>query len=102
MAVPFGGHPRLRDFVEWATRHGGCTAQIRTRTHSQTGQPYQSLEITTRESGAQVAMVDPDPDEYLAPSEVAYLHRRLGLKSPFPGTPEPPKPDDTEYIPENC
>ncbi len=68
------------------------------RTHSQTGQPYESLEITATETGAQVAVVDPDPDEYLEPSKVAYLHRRLGLKSPFPGTPEPPKPDDTEYV----
>ena len=97
MAVPFGGHPRLREFVEWATSHGGCTAQVQTRTHSQTGQPFQSLEMTSP-SGAQVALVDPDPDEYLAPSEVAYLHRRLGIKSPFPGTPEPPKPDDTDYV----
>lgn len=84
MSVPFGGHPRLRDFVEWATRDGGCTGQVKTRAHSQTGQPYQSLELTAP-SGAQVALADPDLDERLAPSQVTYLNRRLGLKSPFPG-----------------
>jgi hypothetical protein len=68
--------------------------------HSRTGQPYQSLEITAP-SGAQVAVVDPDLSEHLAPSQVAYMQRRLGLKSPFPATPEHPTRGDTEYVQED-
>ncbi len=99
MAFPFGGHPTLERFLEWA-KENGCKAQIRTRVHSVTGQPFQSLEITAL-SGAQVAIVDPDLNEHLAPSQVAYMHRRLGMKSPFPATPEQPKPSDIEYVQED-
>jgi hypothetical protein len=48
-----------------------------------------------------VALVDPDPDEHLAPSMVSYLQRRLGVKSPFPAMPEQPDPNDTEYVQES-
>jgi hypothetical protein len=99
VAVPFGGHPTLQSFLDWATENG-CTAKIQTRIHSGTGQPYQSLEVSAP-SGAQVAVVDPDLSERLAPSQVAYMQRRLGLKSPFPATPEHPKPSDTEYVKED-
>jgi len=99
VAVPFGGHPTLEHFIDWATENG-CTAQIQTRVHSVTGQPYRSLEVTAP-TGAQVALVDPDLSEHLAPSQVTYMQRRLGLKSPFPATPEQPKPNDTEFVQED-
>jgi hypothetical protein len=99
VAVPFGGHPPLRLFLDWAVENG-CKAQIRVRNHAVSGQPYRSLEITSS-SGGSVALVNPDLDEHLAPSMVSYLQRRLGVKSPFPGLPEQADPANTEYVQES-
>ena len=95
MSVPFGGHPKLKRFVDWLVSVG-CKAEIKVRNHSQTGQPYQSLEISNPNNG-RVAIANPDLEEHLTPSMVSYLQRRVGLKSPFPGEPEQPSPD-TEYV----
>jgi hypothetical protein len=94
--VPFGGHPQLRGFIEWA-EGVGCTVEIKVRTHAVHGRPYKSLEITGPKGG-HVAVANPDLDEYLAPSIVAYLQRRIGVRSPFPATPEQPDPSTTEYV----
>jgi hypothetical protein len=96
MAVPFGGHPPLERFVEWA-KGVGCKVEIKVRTHAVHGRPYKSLEITGP-GGAQVAIANPNMAEHLAPSMVAYLQRRIGLRSPFPATPEQPDPTTTEYV----
>jgi len=93
-AAPFGGHPRLGRFVEWLTSVG-CKAELKVRSHSVTGQPYQSLEITNP-AGASVAIANPDMNEPLAPSMVSYLERRLAMKTPFPG--EPQAPTNVEFI----
>lgn len=93
MAVPFGGHPTLEQFLEWATKNG-CKAVPKKRTHSIHRRTYEVLEITGPD-GAQVAIANPDLQEHLAPSEVSYLHRRLGVRSPFPASPDP---EQTEYI----
>src|SRR3954466_5325867 len=98
MAFPFGGHPTLGRFVEWA-RENGCRSEIKLRTHTETGRPYRALEIFSPQGGRSV-IVDPDMEEHLAPSTVAYLQRRLGIKSPFPATPEQPDPKDTEFVQE--
>lgn len=45
-------------------------------------------------------MVATDMDERLVPSQVAYLQRRLGIKTPFAATPEQPDPAKTEYVQE--
>jgi hypothetical protein len=99
VAVPFGGHPSLRRYLEWA-RENGCTAEEKLRTHAITGQPYRSLEISGP-AGGHVVLVNPDLEEHLAPSTVTYLNRRLGVKSPFPATPEQPNPSETEYVRED-
>lgn len=92
MAHPFGGHPKLGRFVEWATDHG-CAAEIKVRVRRASGQPYTVLEITNPKGG-RVVVAEPDLEEYLAPSEVAYLQRRLGIATPFASTPEmTPEPD---------
>jgi hypothetical protein len=96
VAVPFGGHPTLEQFLEWATKNG-CKAVRKTRTHSIHRRTYEVLEITGPD-GAQVVIANPDLQEHLAPSEVSYLHRRLGVRSPFPALPEQPDPEQTEYI----
>jgi hypothetical protein len=97
-AVPFGGHPTLGQFLEWATQNG-CTADYKVRGHSVSGQPYKVLEIIGPKGG-RVVMAAPDLRERLAPSQVAYMHRRLGLKSSFAATPEPPDPSSTIFTDE--
>jgi len=99
VAFPFGGHPTLARFLEWATENG-CTAEIKNRSHAQTGRPYTALEIT-RPGGGRAVVPNPDFNEHLAPSMVTYLQRRLGVKSPFPAMPEQPNPADTEYVQES-
>lgn len=92
MAAPFGGHPTLERFVEWVTENG-CFSEIKVRDRTN-GQPYRSLEITNP-SGGRVVIANPDMTEHLAPSEVAYLQRRLAIKTPFAATPEQPsEPSD--------
>jgi hypothetical protein len=99
VAFPFGGHPPLRRYLEWA-RENGCTAEVKLRTHALTGQPYRALEIINP-AGGRVVLVNPDENEHLAPSMVTYLNRRLGVKSPFPAMPEQPNPTDVEYVQES-
>lgn len=98
MAFPFGGHPPLQRFLEWA-EEAGCTVEIKIRNHAQSGRPYESLEITGP-TGGNVVLVNPDHGEHLAPSMVSYLQRRLGVKSPFPETPEHTKLSGVEFVPE--
>ncbi len=99
MAFPFGGHPTLGRFLEWA-RDNGCTAEIKLRTHSTNGRPYKVLEIT-RAEGGHASIVNPDLQEHLAPSMVSYLQRRLGVKSPFPAMPEQPDAAEAEFVKED-
>jgi len=48
-----------------------------------------------------VAIAIPGDGERLEPSMVGYIQRRLGLKTPFAATPEPPKTGDTEFVHED-
>ncbi|WP_316205917.1 hypothetical protein [Bradyrhizobium sp. SZCCHNR3058] len=93
-ASPFGGHPRLGRFVEWL-ESVGCKVEIKVRSHSVTGRPYQSLEITGP-AGSSVVVANPDMNEPLAPSMVSYLERRLAMQTPFPG--EPQQSADVVYV----
>lgn len=88
MAHPFGGHPTLERFVEFATELG-CTFEIKVRVRAD-GSAYRVLEITNTKNGNTVVMANPDMAEYLAPSQVAYFQRRLAIKTPFASTPEAP------------
>lgn len=95
MAAPFGGHPKLERLVAWLTSAGGCKATLTVRNHAITGQPYQSLEITSP-TGSRAVLVNPDMNEHLSPSMVSYFQRRLGMKTPFPAEPE--QSADVEYV----
>jgi hypothetical protein len=98
MAVPWGGHPALGRFIEWA-KENGCTAEAKVRT-DQSGRAFTSLEMVGPH-GSRVAMVVTSMDERLVPSQVAYLQRRLGIKTPFAAAPEQPDPHKTEYVQES-
>jgi hypothetical protein len=98
MAVPWGGHPTLDRFLEWA-KENGCTGETKVRT-DQTGRAFTSLELEGPHGG-RVAMVVSAMDERLVPSQIAYMQRRLGLKTPFASTPEHADLEKTEYVQES-
>lgn len=87
MSAPFGGHPTLGRFVEFAVGLG-CAAELKVRTRDDAS-AYEVLEITSK-TGCTVAVPNPDMNERLAPSQVAYFQRRLAIKTPFAATPEQP------------
>lgn len=95
MSVPFGGHPTLDRFIEWA-KENGCTVETKVRTDP-SGRAFTSVEMKNPKGG-RAAMVVSDTDERLVPSQVAYLQRRLAIKTPFAATPEQPDPAKTEYV----
>jgi len=88
MAVPFGGHPMLEQFLEWAEQNG-CKVEFKVRAHSRSGQPFEVLEIIGPQGG-RVVLARPDRTERLTPSQVANMHRRIGVKSEFAAAPEQP------------
>jgi hypothetical protein len=85
VAHPFGGHPTLSRFVEFA-KEQGCEAKLYYRT-AKSGRAYQVLRIDNPD-GCWVIVANPDFTEHLPPSSVAYLERRLNIKTHFASTPE--------------
>lgn len=85
MAQSFGGHPTLMRFIEFA-KEAGCTAKAYTRV-SKGGRSVHVLRIEAS-TGAYVLVTNPDYLERLTPSNVTYLQRRLGIKTPFSSEPE--------------
>lgn len=80
MAYPFGGHPRLVEYIHWANSQG-CRTDFGVMTDD-AGRPFGTTRITAA-SGKAVLLVDMDQTERLAPTSIARLDRRLGLTSPF-------------------
>ena len=83
MSYPFGGHPKFGHFKAWAESQGiivtNGTIEIAGR----------SVKITTfeLENGTKVPVAEILDGEFLSPSEVSRLERRLEVLSPFPATP---------------
>lgn len=79
MAGPFGGHPRLIDYLGWCSANG-CT-------HSSGFKRKEGIVVTfhviTAPSGAYVVVSGIGNNEFLLPTTVAYFDRRLGLNSHF-------------------
>ena len=98
MSAPFGGHPTLRRFLEYAGENG-CTVRTVVRS-TRKGMSYESLEITNPEGG-RVAIPNPDFDERLVPSMVSFYQRRLGIRTPFASQPEQPQAAQTTYVTDN-
>lgn len=80
MAVPFGGHPRLAEYLAWA-REQGCDVKCGYQT-DELGRAFSLLRIDAP-SGRFILLHDMDQRERLVPSSIARLDRRLGLQSPF-------------------
>jgi hypothetical protein len=71
--------------LEWLTAHG-CVSEIEYRTSKQ-GKSFKAL-VITNPNGGRAILVDPDMEDFLAPSMVSYLQRRLCIKSPYAAQPE--------------
>jgi hypothetical protein len=84
-AAPFGGHPTLAEYAEWA-RQQGCI--IEQGLNIKGGRAISVTKIVAP-SGKWVIEVGTQHDDYLVPTTVNRLDRRLGLRSPFPSMPHP-------------
>lgn len=81
MAAPFGGHPNLATYIVWLKETHQGSAQSGYRT-DQGGKSHGLTKLSVP-SGKSVVLVDVSQGEFLAPSMVGYLDRRLGVKSPW-------------------
>ena len=80
MAFPFGGHPNLAKYLEFA-RENGFTVRTGFGPDS-SGKVHTTIRVF-KEGGPSVIIAGLGQDEYLVPTQVGNLDRRLGLKSPF-------------------
>ncbi len=81
MSAPFGKAPTFVEYQEWACNDQKC--KISSGYMSAPSGMCATTTITAP-SEKWVVVVDTGLNECLAPSQVAYLDRRLGLTSPFP------------------
>ncbi|MFD2056461.1 hypothetical protein ACFSQT_27150 [Mesorhizobium calcicola] len=81
MAYPFGGHPRLADYIGQARQDHGATCQSGTAADS-SGKAHAVSKIKVP-SGKSVVVVGMDQTDHLTPSMVGYLDRRLEITSPW-------------------
>ena len=80
MSWPFGGHPTLAAYMHWARENGfKCTSGVKT---DDVGKAHTFVKIY-KDGGPSVVAVGVSQTEYLAPSYVGYLNRRLGVESPW-------------------
>ena len=86
MAFPFGGHPTLGAYIAWAVKEQGCSVQSGYSTGPD-GKAH-SLTKIQAPSGKRVIIVGLKHSERLEPTKVAYLDRRLGVRSPYFSMPE--------------
>ena len=84
MSSPFGGHPQFAEYIQWACEQG-CTVKSG-YVNSSSGQPLRTTKITSPKD-KWVIVLGLSQKEFLEPSMVSYLDRRLNMESPFPGTP---------------
>jgi hypothetical protein len=82
MAFPSGGHPTLAQYLEWAQEQG-CEVKYGHAVDDE-GRPYSVTRISAPKSVTRFVVVpDVKLSEELDPKMVAYLDRRLRIKSPF-------------------
>ena len=82
MSFPFGGHPTLNEFLRWAEKKG---FSVRSGVLSDpNGRPNSMILVEVPETKRHVIIVGMRESEYLTPTYVAYLERRLGVQSGFP------------------
>jgi hypothetical protein len=81
VAFPFGGHPSFAQYIQWAVEQEKC--EVRSGiVNDEKGRPHSVTQIIAP-SKKWVTVVGTQHSEYLVPTMIAYLDRRLGIKSPF-------------------
>jgi hypothetical protein len=86
-ASPFGGHPTFAEYLAWA-KGQGCAIK-----YGISPDASRVVMIDDPTGKYWVHVVEIKETEYLVPTMVAYLDRRLHVSSPFPAT------DDSSYSP---
>jgi len=81
VAHPFGGHPRFRDYLEWARTEQGCTYHSG---YSRIDGKVETFVCIENPANGKHTIEFIPFDEYLLSSTISALDRRLGLDSPFP------------------
>lgn len=81
MAAPFGGHPTFAQYLDWAVKQG-CKVQ-----HGVDTELSINLTKITAPSGRWVIEGGTRANDFLTPTAVGRLDRRLGLISPWFGLP---------------
>lgn len=79
-AAPFGGHPTFGQYLAWAQSEGceiksGIAYNRKKRAHSVT--------IIVAPSGRRVVEIGVQVGDFLTPTGLSRLDRRLGIKSPY-------------------
>ena len=81
MSSPFGGHPTFQQYLEWARTEAGCEIKQGVIQDDE-GRPFNITKIVAP-SGKHVIEVGIQHTEFLVPTTIGRLDRRLGLTSPF-------------------
>ena len=81
MSFPFGGHPRLSEYLHWAATEHGCT---NSSGFTKIDGRMDTFVLIENPANAKHVYAYEAFTEFLTPSTVSYLDRRLGIKSPFP------------------
>lgn len=81
MSFPFGGHPRLADYIGQARKDHGATAKSGSADDS-SGKAHAVSKISVP-AGKSVVVVGMEQTEHLTPAMIGYLDRRLGISSPW-------------------
>lgn len=76
MAFPFGNHPTIAHYLTWAKNKANCKIESGTMGGDE-------FVILTAPNGKHVVLYVVDQKEFLLPTQIAHLDRRLGLKSRF-------------------
>ena len=79
MAFPFGGHPRFQEYIAWAVGEGCiCNTGV-----GHVGGKMHTFTILENPVNGKHTIESIPNEEFLAPTKVGALDRRLGLDSPF-------------------
>lgn len=81
MAHPFGGHPKLKDYLEWLRTEKGFNYKTGLMTSEGSLMPLVKIIMPDGEDGLVIPGMD--MEERLTPSEVERLDERLSVDSPF-------------------
>ena len=80
VSFPFGGHPLFAQYIAWA-KSVGCEVQSGYVTGPAGG--AHSITRIVSPDGKKWVIEATDQKEYLTPTTISRLDRRLGLTSPF-------------------